>query len=224
VVTFPLLLTLGTRIAQAPWDPVYKQVVWAACTTAFFSSARLGELLASQEKQHDPSSDLTWADVKSTGPNSILLRFKSPKSGEAEGEFVDLFSFPGYNCCPVLALRNLWVKQHSVHQAVQSLPVFRLPSGTNLTTSRFNTLLAQLLSDICSPGTNSISCHSFRPGIPSTLSLFPDLATSDHIKGWGRWKSDCYTLYTRLQLGQREQIFAKIAAALQSSHPPKHNA
>jgi hypothetical protein len=180
----------------------------------------LAELLASEEKQHDPSSDLTWADVKSTGPSSILLRFKSPKSGEVEGEFVDLFAFSGYNCCPVLALRNLWNKQSSVSQAVPSLPVFRFPNGTNLTTARFNKVLANLLSDMCTPGINSISCHSFRPGIPSTLSLFPDLATSDHIKGWGRWKSECYTLYTRLQLGQREQIFAKIATALQSTHPP----
>jgi hypothetical protein len=164
-------------------------------------------------------SDLTWADVKSTGPNSILLRFKSPKSGEPEGEFVDLFSFQGYNCCPVLALQNLWVKQHSVGQADAALPVFRFPNGTNLTTAGFNKILARLLSDLCTPGVNTISCHSFRPGIPSTLSLFPDLATSDHIKGWGRWKSECYTLYTRLQLGQHEQIFAKIAAAFQSCHP-----
>jgi hypothetical protein len=219
VVTFPLLLTLGTRIATSPWDPVTKQVVWAACTTAFFSSARLGELLACSDLAHDPTSDLTWADVKSTSSTSILLRFKSPKSGEKEGEFVDLFSFPGYHCCPVAALRNLWSKQHSVGQAITNLPVFRFPTGVNLTTARFNSILASLLHDICTPGVNTISCHSFRPGIPSTLSLFPDLATSDHIKGWGRWKSDCYTLYTRLQLGQREQIFAKIATALQSTQP-----
>ncbi len=158
--------------------------------------------------------------MKSTGPNSILLRFKSPKSGKPEGEFVNLFSFPGYNCCPVLALRNLWAKQHSVGQASAALQVFRFPNGTNLTTARFNKILARLLSDLCTPGVNTISCHSFRPGIPSTLSLFLDLATSDHIKGWGRWKSECYTLYTRLQLFQREQIFAKIALALQSCHPP----
>ncbi len=132
VVTFPLLLTLGTRVAQSDWDPISKQVLWSACTTAFFSSARLAELLASEEKNHDASSDLTWADVKSTGPNSILLRFKS---GEPEGEFVDLFSFPGYNCCPILALRNLWAKQHSVGQAYVALPVFRFPNGTNLTTA-----------------------------------------------------------------------------------------
>ncbi len=201
------------------WGTFHPGTVWAACTTASFSSARLAEILASEEKHHDPSSDLTLADMKSTSPSSILLHFKSPKSGEPEGEFVDLFSFPSYNCCPVLALRNLWSKQHSVHQASTSLPVFRFPNASNLTTMHFNKILAELLSDICSPGVNSISCHSFRPGIPSTLSLFPDLATSDHIKGWGHWKSDCYTLYTRLQLGQWEQIFAKIAAALQSSHP-----
>jgi hypothetical protein len=60
---------------------------------AFFSSARLAELLASKEKQHDPSSDLTLVNVKSTGPSCILLRFQSPKWGEVEGELVDLFAF-----------------------------------------------------------------------------------------------------------------------------------
>jgi hypothetical protein len=67
---------------------------------------------------------------------------------------------------------------------------------------------------------DSISCHSFRAGIPSLLSLFPDLATSDMIKGWGRWASDCYSRYTRLQLPQRERIFATIADALRTVQSP----
>jgi hypothetical protein len=47
VVTFPILLTLGAKVAQSLWDPLSKQVIWAACTTAFFSSARLAKILAS---------------------------------------------------------------------------------------------------------------------------------------------------------------------------------
>jgi hypothetical protein len=69
-----------------------------------------------------------------------------------------------------------------------------------------------------------VSCHSFRAGIPSTLSLFPDLASSDMIKGWGRWESDCYTRYTRLQLPQRERIFGYIADALTTVQPPMSSA
>jgi hypothetical protein len=47
--------------------------------------------------------------------------------------------------------------------------------------------------------------------------MFPDLVTSDQIKGWGRWQSDCYMLYTRLSLLEKEQIFGKIKQALVAS-------
>jgi hypothetical protein len=221
VVTFPLLITLGHRIAQAPWDKLSKQVIWAACCTAFFGTTRLGEILASEENDFSPASDLTWADVRFTDlPDSILLRLKQPKSGEKEGEFVDLFPFNGYNCCPVAALRELRAQQVEAGIYHPSLPVFRFKSGAYLTAPHFNKVLANLLSDICSPGGNTISCHSFRSGIPSLISTFPDLATSDLIKGWGRWKSECYTLYTRLQLSQRSNIFEKIAAALKTVCQP----
>lgn len=217
VVTFPLLLTLGNRIAKASWDDLSKQVIWSAACTAFFGSTRLGEILASEENDFSPASDLTWADIRFTdSPDSVLIRLKQPKSGEKEGEFVDLFPFRGYNCCPVRALRELRAQQIEAGTFHPSLPVFRFKSGVNLTPAHFNKVLASLLSDICSPGNNTISCHSFRAGIPSTVSTFPELATSDLIKGWGRWKSECYTLYTRLQLSQRAGIFSQIATALRS--------
>jgi hypothetical protein len=220
VVTFPLLRVLGHRIARSQWDPLSKQVIWSAATTAFFASTRLGEILASEEQDFSPSSDLLWEDVIFTdtpGSESVLIRLKQPKSGEKEGEYVDLFPFLGYNCCPVRTLRELRAQQIEAGTYHPSLPVFRFKSGANLTPSHFNTVLADLLSDLCSPGSNTITCHSFRAGIPSTVSMFPELATSDLVKGWGRWKSECYTLYTRLQLHQRAGIFGQIATALRSS-------
>jgi hypothetical protein len=77
-----------------------------------------------------------------------------------------------------------------------------------------NKTLADLLPDFHVPGKDTISCHSFRAGIPSVLAMFPDLVTSDQIKGWGRWQSDCYQLYTRLSLLEKESIFDKIKSAL----------
>jgi len=220
VVTFPLLLNLGTRIAKTDWDPLTKQVVWSASVCAFFGSLRLGKLLASSESAHSPLSDLTWDDVKASSKTSLLLRIKQPKSGE-KAEYIDLFEFPGYDCCPIRALKKLREKQILAGVYDPSLPVFRFGNGKNLTMAQFNITLSHLLADICTPGISSISCHSFRAGIPSTLSLFPDLATSDLIKGWGRWQSDCYMRYTRLKLPQKQNIFSKISGALQSVHPPR---
>jgi hypothetical protein len=221
VMTFSLLLTLGDIIAATDWDPLDKQVVWSAATTSFFASTRLGEILASETNAFSPSSDLTWKDVALTEGNSFLIRIKQPKSGEKEGEYVDIFPFSGYRCCPVKALKKLRTLQKEKGIYDPSLPVFRFASGSYLTPPRLNRILSKLLVDICRPGIDSISCHSFRAGIPSILSLFPELVTSEMIKGWGRWHSECYIRYTRLQLPQRQKIFGKIADALRAVQNPK---
>ena len=104
IVTFQLLLTIGHRISQTAWDQISKQVVWTVCCVAFFVSALMGELLASQERHFDPTSDLLWSDMQFKQEGSILLRLKCPKSGEKNGKFLDIFSFTGYKCCPVAAM------------------------------------------------------------------------------------------------------------------------
>ena len=199
-------------------DNLTKQVVFTACTTGFYASTRMGEILASREFSHAPLSDLTWADVKESSDTSLLLRLKQPKSGE-QAEFVDLFPFPGYQCCPVASIRELKALQQKEACFDLDKPVFRFKNGRNLTQTNLNAILGNLLQDLCKPGENSVSCHSFRAGIPSTLSLFPHLVTDDMIKGWGRWHSDCYQKYMRLKLPQKEKIFEKIAGALQTTLP-----
>jgi hypothetical protein len=70
-------------------------MIWAAALTAFFSSMRLGEILASEDKAFSPTSDLTWLDFQTTRNNSFLLQIKQPKSGEKEGDYANIFPFSG---------------------------------------------------------------------------------------------------------------------------------
>jgi len=214
VVTFPLLRLLAHRVARTSWCQLSKQVIWTCCTVAFFTSARLGELLADSESAHDVTANLMWRDVLFCRNNSAILHLKANKSVHPEGEFLDVFPFPGYGCCPLSALRELRAQQVAAGVFDAGSPVFRFGPGRNVTHSLFNKLLATLLQDICAPGENAISCHSFRAGVPTALSRHPDLCSSDDIKGWGRWASDCYTRYTRLRHDQREQILRKIAVAI----------
>jgi len=125
VVTFPLLLTIGHRLANLAWDKLSTQVLWSVATLAFFTSARLGELLACRESSHDPTSDLTWDDVHFRDDSSVLIRLKAPKSGDPAGEFLDVFRFPGYNCCPVTCLSALYHKQQAAGLPMGATPVFR---------------------------------------------------------------------------------------------------
>jgi hypothetical protein len=185
----------------------------------FLLLSQVGGTIGQGRRGRSSTSDLTWRDVAASGKDSLLIRIKQPKTGTKDGEYIDLFSFKGYGCCPIKALYALHRKQVEAGIFKQDSPVFRFCSKKNLTGSRLNRVLGDLLSNICTKGENAITCDSFRAGIPSCLISFPDLATNDDIKGWGRWQSDCYKRYTRMKLPQLMKIFDKISAPLQASQP-----
>jgi hypothetical protein len=211
-MTLPLLKVIGHKLATSPYNKVDTQSIWSVCLVAFFTSARMGELLAASDSAFDPSSTLKWGDIKFRSDGSALLLINLAKSGKAE--FLDIFPFTSQGCCPMAAL--LRQKSLQVEAKLFSLsgPVFRMRDGKNLTLHTLNKQLKVLLAGLIDPSRDAISCHSFRAGIASTLNRFPHLATSDDIKGWGRWDSDCYTRYARLNLEQKKTIFQKIAWAL----------
>jgi hypothetical protein len=151
VVTLQTLLVLGHRIAISSWSSSSKIVFWSLCTVAFFTSARMGELLCKAENCFDKTSDLLWKDVL-IGKDHAIIHLKNPKSKKPEGEFLDVFKFNSEKCCPYLsltALRNFQIKNNFFDR---NLPVFRFDSGKNLTQNVVNTTLKSLLSDIYVPG------------------------------------------------------------------------
>jgi hypothetical protein len=212
VMTIQLLRHLGHRLAGSGWSAHTCQVLWSVCTLAFFTSARMGELLAPSEHAYDPASTLTWSCVKYRADDSFLVHVRLPKSGAKEGEFLDVFGFPQFGCCPVAALKRLM--QMSKGSRSPGQPVFTFESGKFLTIQGLNSILKRLLSDVVDQGRDSITCHSFRAAIPSVLTRHPTLATSDDVKGWGHWSSEAYQRYTRLKIDQKRSIFNKIMAVL----------
>jgi hypothetical protein len=141
VMTIQLLKILGHEIASSTWGEDSKRVVWTACTVAFFGTLRLGEILHHSESSFDPAACLLWNCVKFLECGSILIHIRSPKSDCEEGDFVDIFPFPG--CCPVQALRGL---AQSRQGAASTTPVFQFSSGKLLTVSKFTTIVRMLLS------------------------------------------------------------------------------
>ena len=55
-MSYDLLVILGHRISSLNWGKFAKQVLWTACTTSFFSSCRMGEILPSSENCFDPDT------------------------------------------------------------------------------------------------------------------------------------------------------------------------
>ena len=59
-----LLNILCHKIHNLNWTDFSKQVVWTACVISFFSSCRMGELLAAHENCFDSLTTLTWSKIK----------------------------------------------------------------------------------------------------------------------------------------------------------------
>ena len=216
VMTMPLLRHLGHRLRQSGWTNDTQKTIWAATLVGFYGTARMGELLAPTERSFDTTATLTWANVQYRQDHSFLLHIRLPKSNSKEGEFIDIFPFPEQGLCPVEALLSHYKSQKKMGKGRPEDPVFSYPSGKLLTTKGLNDVFRILLNDICDFERDTISCHSLRAGIPSALCRFPDLMSSEDVKGWGRWDSDCYSRYTRLKIDQKREIWAKIIAALSS--------
>jgi hypothetical protein len=90
-MTLPLLKILGHNLAASGWQKGNIQTVWTASTLGFFSIARMGEILSKEEKGFDPSSTLTWADIKAREDGSFLIHIKNPKSGRKGGSMLTFF-------------------------------------------------------------------------------------------------------------------------------------
>jgi hypothetical protein len=209
VMTVQLLKILGHEIAASAWGEDSKRVVWTACTVAFFGTLRLGEILHSSETIFDPKTCLMWDCVRFLEGGSILIHLRCPKSDSEEGDFIDIFPFPG--CCPVEALTGL--AQNKPGHAGNS-PVFQFESGKLLTVQKFTNIVRTLLSKHLGPSSSLVSAHSFRAAIPSILAKFPDVVASTDICNWGRWRSSAFQSYTRLKQRQKFTLFKKVVDAI----------
>jgi hypothetical protein len=209
-----VLKITGHRIATSNWSKGTKQVIWAAITTAFFTSARMGELLSPEDHAFDPTTTLQWSRVLFRGDGSILLHIRVPKIPSKEGDFLDLFPFDDKTCCPVLALKRLFLMQNEIGILSKAMPVYRFPSGRNLTLRNLNVILRELLGDIYKKGTDSITCHSLRAAIPTALHESMHNTEHTDTKEWGRWKSNAHRAYTKLQTKHKQHLFGRVTEAL----------
>jgi hypothetical protein len=161
----------------------------------------------------DPYQHLLWSDLIFRKDNSVLICVKIPKTANQRCEFVDLFSFPNLKYCPVSFLKQLRANQQTLGCFSLHQPVFRFSTNKNLSVSQFSNTIQSLLKPLNILGPqDSITAHSFRPGIPSTLTTLPHPPSEFEIKLWGRWTSEAYEHYLRLKTDQRKSIFDRLAS------------
>ena len=86
-----LLDILGHRISILGWSAFSKQVFWTACVVCFFTSCRMGELLPSHTKNHNPDTTLLWKNVKILSDEDILLLVPYSKTTGFKGKVLDIY-------------------------------------------------------------------------------------------------------------------------------------
>ncbi len=199
-VTLKLLRILGRLIKEANWSEISKRVVWAVCTTAYWGSFRLGELLPGDTKHFDRFSALLGKDVRWEG-EELKFTIRSPKVVGRGEETVLLVPVVGEISCPVRAVRRMERAVRRLGLSDADRPYFRLKSGRALTKPRF---LSALNSILTRAGEGKISGKSFRAGLPTDLGNVGK-AKGRLIQSLGRWAGNSFRCYVRSGLtGQRE--------------------
>ena len=208
-----LLEILRHRISDLTWSDLSKQIFWTVCTVCFFSSCRMGELLASHENGFDPATTLVWENVRISISNEVLIFIPYTKTTGFKGKIIDLFEIKGNKNCPVSAIRRLKRMIETEENYNPKKPVFSFKTGKNLTKSKLNKWLEIVLDDFVDFN-HKITGHSFRAGIPSTLASYPSESTVHDIKQWGSWESNCFVNYTKQVREKRKALFFKIVHCL----------
>jgi hypothetical protein len=165
VMTLPLLRILGHELANSNSTEHSKLVVWSTYMVAFMGSFRLGEILAKSENYFNGHEILLWKDVKFMKDRSIQIHNKIPKTRTKNGEYISLFPFPHFGCCPIAAISKLKSLSFNPNQ-----PVFSFNNGTFLTRAKLNKLIFEHLSPHIGSEARFYSAKSFRAALPSALA------------------------------------------------------
>jgi hypothetical protein len=177
---------------------------WAIFSVAFYSMARLSELVL--EKEQDTASALTLGHIKieetkeAPGVSILLPRSKCHDPAVPAILCVE----PTYDdTCPLQALLSYLLLRRTESYAKDSKLLFCYKDGKPVTRRQFMTTVHD-----CIPGAN-IDARSFRSGGATFWKLkgMPDLM----IQREGRWSSAAFQRYIRYTVPLRKAIRNKVA-------------
>jgi hypothetical protein len=119
------------KLAKNQLDKQIFLTIWAACSLAFFTSCRMGEILANLSSDNDDRGPLTWGDVK-LKKSKVKLQIKLSKTSNVP-EYLYVFCLDNKKFCPVAALQALKKAQLKCNLFEKNKQIFRFENGKNLT-------------------------------------------------------------------------------------------
>ena len=178
------------------------ELMWrAALSTGFCALMRGGELGRQQGERFDPALHLTRADLTFFRDAEGLLHarlqmrpLKKERMARIKGATVVLKE-GGALLDPVRALWLMVTGDPVAREARAATPLFRKAGGAAIATDDVRAMVKALMGQVgCDPA--RFGAHSLRiGGATAALAAGVDAAV---IKVLGRWSSDVYLIYTRL--------------------------
>ena len=186
-ITIEMLALIYKQLSTSKLNNHDRQMLWTACTTAFFGFLRSSEYVSPSTNEYDPSTTLLFTDITPMA-SKVHVNIKSSKTDPFRHGCVLRLCSTNHPICPVNSLKEYY----RIHLK-KSGPLFTFSNGCFLTRRKFNEFLKSTLSNTAQC---PISTHSFRIGAATTAAAAG--LPSWLIKQLGRWNSTCFETYIRI--------------------------
>lgn len=192
-ITPGILKKLKESWSQSASDPD-TQMLWAACTLAFFAFLRTGEMTVPSDKGYDPAIHLSFGDVTVDNPSAPTLMRVRIKQSKTDPFRKGVHLFVGRTSaevCPVAAMLK-----YLVARGRGKGPLFKFRDGRPLTRQRLVDALRVALARV-GLDQSKYCGHSFRIRAATT-------AATNGIEDstLGRWRSLAYLQYVKIPRDQ----------------------
>ena len=208
-ITFPVMKLFGHELAKdqsaSLWD---KQIVWTCALLAYWAALRLGDIIPTGHGR-DLMRIISWDKIKVVSDRQIVLTLILPKRSKgSQGVVKHIFAFEkATTYCPIANLLILYKVRSQQEGFDESDFCFVKSNGKLFTSVDMRHWIKKLIHPVLGPYYNG---HSFRSGIPTLMSQFPDAFTTDDVMRWGLWNSDAHELYQRHHGVGQEKTHQKI--------------
>ncbi|XP_062571095.1 uncharacterized protein LOC134233120 [Saccostrea cucullata] len=191
-ITFSILSQICDCLNKGVFSPWLDLMLCCICKMAFFGFLRCGEFTTNFHKQQDY---LTIQNVTFAEDGSFyILKLNSSKTDPFR-QGIDIKVFENSHLNPVKTMRMYFESRLNFCHTKNHAALFVDDEGNPMSRNFFLLHVKQVLSRLGFDDTR-YSGHSFRIGAATTAAA---VGIQDHlIQSLGRWNSDCYARYIRI--------------------------
>jgi hypothetical protein len=217
---------IGPCVSEAVGGCTYNALMfWSALTNAVYQLLRVSEFTSPGVQAHDPTRRLNLEDIElltATGLGANRERLHeadvmdenikwSKTDGWRQGIQLRVFA-NGTSTCPVAAMAK-WLKVR--RGGGPKSPLYNFADGSFLTRDRFQRTLKKCV-ELAGYSSAHYTTHSCRIGGATSLACAGQPAET--IQMLGRWSSDCYTRYLRMDDARRRRMSKAMSEVVAEDH------